>query len=82
MAESKTHNRQYRARHNRQSTEQERADADCHGPVGKTTRESWGMLTLEGRQWSTGGRLISAGDLGYYLGDYATPSTLQKDRAT
>jgi len=67
---------------NRQSAEQGSVDVDCHGPVGKPTKESWGTLTLEGRQWSAGGRLISAGDLGYYLGDYATPSTLQKDRAT
>lgn len=67
---------------NRQSVEQGSVDADCHGPVGKPMKESWGTLTLEGRQWSAGGRLISAGDLGYYLRDYATPSTLQKDGDT
>ena len=67
---------------NRQSVEHGSVDADFHRRVGKPTKESWGTLTLEGWQWSAGGRLISTGDLGYYLRDYATPSTSQKDGDT
>ena len=59
--------RPHGATSNRQSVEQGSVDANCHGPVGKPTKESWGTLILEGRQWSAGCRLISARDLGYYL---------------
>ena len=67
---------------NRQSEEQRRVDADCHGPVQEPRKESWGTLILEGQQWSVNGIRISSGDLGYYLGTYGTPSPSQKDGDT
>ena len=68
---------------NRQSAEQGRVDADCHGPVGRTRRrESRGTLTLEGQQWSVDGSQIPTGDLGFYLGDHTAPSPSQMDEVT
>ena len=68
---------------NRQSAEQGRVDADCHGPVGRTRRrESRGTLTLEGQQWSVDGSQIPAGDLDFYLGDHTAPSPSQMDEVT
>ena len=68
---------------NRQSAEQGRNDADCHGPDGRTRRrESRGTLTLEGQQWSVDGSQIPTGDLGFYLGDHTAPSPSQMDEVT
>ena len=68
---------------NRQSAEQGRDDADCHGPVGRTRRrESRGTLTLEGQQWSLDGSQIHTGELDSYLGDYMASSPSQMDEVT
>ena len=68
---------------NRQSAEQGRVDADCHGPDGRTRRrESRGTLTLEGQQWSMDGSQIHTGELDAYLGDYMAPSPSQMDEVT
>ena len=64
---------------NRQTAEQGRVDAVCHGPVGKPNRESRGTLTLEGQQWLRNGNRISTGELDYYLTEYAVPSPSQTD---
>lgn len=67
---------------NRPPVEQGSVDARCRGPVGKSKPESWGMLTLQGKQWLAGAMPISADDLGYYLGEYADPSASQMDGDT
>jgi len=67
---------------NRQTAEQGRDEAVCHGPVGRPNMESWGTLTLEGQQWYRNGDPISTGDLDYYLTDYAVPSSSQRDGDT
>ena len=67
---------------NRQTAEQGRDDAVCHGPVGEPNKESRGTLTLEGQQWFRNGDQISTGDLDYYLTEYTVPSPSQMDGET
>ena len=68
---------------NRQSAEQGRNDADCHGPDGRTRRrESRGTLTLEGQQWSMDGSQLHIGELDSYLEDDMAPSPSQMDEVT